>query len=188
MPEPQSPSPWILRFAPLVPTGAAVLDLACGTGRHTRLFLARGHPVTALDRDVAGLADLAGRPGLEILRADLEDGTPWPLAGRTFAAVVVTNYLWRLLFPHVLAAVAADGILLYDTFALGHEAYGHPRNPDFLLRPGKSIDAVRGRLQIVAYEHGYLDAPRPMVKQRICAVRSEQAVALRPSRAFSEGL
>jgi SAM-dependent methyltransferase len=180
MPGDGAPSPWIARFAPLVPAGAAVLDLACGRGRHTRLFLARSHPVTALDRDVGGLADIAGRPALGIVQADLEDGTPWPLAGRRFAAVVVVNYLWRPLFPYILDSVAANGVLLYDTFALGHAAYGHPRNPGFLLRPGELIDAVRGQLQIVAYEHGYLDAPRPMVKQCICAVRSEQAVPLRP--------
>ena len=65
--EPRPPSPWIVRFAPLVPAGAPVLDLACGGGRHTRLFLARGHPVTALDRDLGGLEDVAGQRGLEIV-------------------------------------------------------------------------------------------------------------------------
>ena len=178
MPEPQSPSPWILRFAPLVPAGAPVLDLACGSGRHARLFLTRGHPVTALDRDVSGLADIAGQQGLEIVQADLEDGSPWPLAGRRFGAVVVVNYLWRPLFPDIIATVGAGGVLLYETFAAGNEAYGPPSNPDFLLRPGELLEAVRGELQIVAYEHGYLDQPRPAVQQRICAVRSDRPVTL----------
>jgi SAM-dependent methyltransferase len=169
-----------LRFASLVPAGAAVLDLACGSGRHARLFLARGHPVTALDRDVGGLADIAGQPGLEIVQADLEDGSPWPLAGRRFGAVVVTNYLWRPLFPQFMASVAVDGVLLYETFAIGNQDYGRPSNPDFLLQPGELIDLVQGRLQIVAYEHGYLEQPRPAIKQRICAVRSDRPVALRP--------
>ena len=178
MPEPRTPSPWILRFAPLVPAGAAVLDLACGSGRHARPLLARGHPVTAVDRDLSGLEDIAGQPHLELVQADLEDGSPWPLPGRRFGAVVVVNYLWRPLFPQILESVATDGILLYETFAVGNEVYGRPDNPDFLLRPGELIELVQGRLQIAAYEHGYLGQPRPAIKQRICAVRADRPVAL----------
>lgn len=173
-----SPFTWIVRFAPLVAAGAPVLDLACGKGRHTRFFLARGHPVIAVDIDVSGLDDLADHQSLEILRADLEDGSPWPLPGRRFGAVVVTNYLRRPLIPHIIEAVDAEGLLLYETFAVGNEAYGRPTNPDFLLRPGELLDLARGRLQIVAYEHGCLEKPRPMVKQRIAAVRREPPVAL----------
>ena len=155
-----------------------MLDLAAGGGRHTRLFLARGHRVTALDRDVSGLQDLRALPDCEVVQADLEDGSPWPLADRRFGAVVVTNYLWRPLFPHIVAAVDSAGVLLYETFAVGHEAYGPPRNPNFLLRPGELLEAVRGELQIVAYEHGAKEEPRPAVIQRICALRSDRPVPL----------
>jgi SAM-dependent methyltransferase len=172
-----SPFPWVLRFAPLAAQGVRVLDLACGRGRHTRLFLERGHPVTAVDIDVSGLEDLRGHQGLEIVRADLE-GAPWPLAQRRFGLVVVTNYLWRPLFPLILAAVDDGGMLLYETFARGNEAYGRPTNPDFLLEPGELIERVHGVLQIVAYEHGCLERPRPAIKQRLCAVRAEQPVSL----------
>ena len=186
---PASPSAWIVRFAPLVSARAPVLDLACGQGRHTRFFLARGHPVTAVDVDVSGLEDLRGTPGLELLAANLEDGSPWPLAGRRFGAVVVVNYLWRPVFPDIIESVGLGGVLLYATFALGNEAYGRPTNPDFLLRPGELIERVQGRLQIVAYEHGYLERPRPMVRQRICALRREQpgAFGVDPAAASSAG-
>jgi SAM-dependent methyltransferase len=170
-------SDWIARFAPLARQGAPVLDLACGHGRHTRLFLERGHPVTAVDIDVSGLADLRGHPRLDVVQADLEQA-PWPLPGRGFGAVVVTNYLWRPLVPAIVDAVDDGGMLLYETFAVGNEAYGHPNNPDFLLRRGELIEAVRGRLQIVAYEHGRVDRPRPAVKQRLCAVRTDRLVSL----------
>jgi SAM-dependent methyltransferase len=173
-----APFPWIVRFAPLARAGAPVLDLACGSGRHTRFFLERGHPVTAVDVDLSRLQDLQGHLALEPVQADLEDGTPWPLPNRRFAVVVVTNYLWRPLFPMILDAVDAGGMLLYETFALGNEAYGPPRNPDFLLAPGELIEVARGRLQIVAYEHGSLERPRPAIKQRLCAVRTEQPVSL----------
>jgi hypothetical protein len=35
--------------------------------------------------------------------ADIEGG-PWPLAGRRFDAVVVTNYLWRPLLADAASA------------------------------------------------------------------------------------
>jgi len=163
-----APSPWVARFAALIPAGGAVLDVAAGAGRHTRLFLGRGHPVVAADRDTKPLADLAaGR--LEVVTADLE-AAPWPLPGRTFAGVVVTNYLHRPLFPALLAAVAPGGALLYETFAAGNERFGKPSNPDFLLRPGELLEVVRGRLRVIAYEDLEVTAPRPAMVQRIAAV------------------
>jgi SAM-dependent methyltransferase len=173
----REPSRWITRFAPLVRSGAVVLDLACGGGRHTRLFLARGHPVTAVDLDLTQLADLVGDQNVELIQVDLEQA-PWPLPGRRFGAVVVTNYLWRPLFRAILDAIDEGGVLLYDTFARGNEAYGRPTNPDFLLEPGELIEAVRGQLQIVAYEHGYLERPRPAIRQRLCAVRANRPAPL----------
>lgn len=160
----------MVRFAPRIPAGGAVLDLACGNGRHARFFRARGHPVCAVDRDDAALAPVRD-PGLELLAADLERAA-WPLPGRIFAGVVVTNYLWRPLLPAIVAAVAPGGVLVYETFARGHERYGRPRNPDFLLLPGELLDAVRGELEVVAYKHGPVGEPPHAVVQRICAVRT----------------
>lgn len=178
MPEITQPKPhagaesgWVLRFAGLVSPGGPVLDLACGGGRHTRLFLGLGHPVTAVDRDLAGVADLTGTGGLEPVRADLEDGSPWPLPGRRFAAVVVTNYLHRPLLPQLPGLLQPGGLLLYETFAVGNAAYGRPADPDYLLRPGELLDVLRPALDIVAYEHGLIRRATPAVVQRICAVR-----------------
>ncbi len=168
---PSRPSAWVRRFAPLVPAGGAVLDLACGCGRHSRLFLAAGHPVTAIDRDTSGLADLAGQDGLEAIAADLEDGRPFPLAGRRFAGVVVTNYLHRPLLPALVDAVAPGGLLIYETFARGNERFGRPSNPDFLLEPGELLEALRGRLRVLAYEDLVVEEPKPAAVQRICARR-----------------
>lgn len=164
-----APSAWIRRFADLVPAGGRVLDLAAGGGRHGRFLGARGHVVTLLDRDVSGLADLAGRPDMEVLQADIEAG-PWPLRGRRFDAVVVTNYLWRPLMGEIVAAVAPGGALLYETFAMGNERFGRPRNPEFLLRPGELLEAVRGELEVRAYTHGEETDP-PAMRQKIAAVR-----------------
>ncbi|MCC6467926.1 MAG: class I SAM-dependent methyltransferase [Alphaproteobacteria bacterium] len=163
------PSAWVVRFADLAPRAGAVLDLACGGGRHARLFLARGHRVTAVDIDTGGVADLAGDPRIEILAADLENA-PWPLEGRMFAGVVVTNYLWRPLLPRIVAAVAPGGALIYETFARGNERFGKPSNPDFLLAEGELLRAVEGRLRVVAYECLEVTEPKPAMVQRIAAV------------------
>jgi SAM-dependent methyltransferase len=164
-------SPWIHRFAGLVPAGGRVLDVACGGGRHTRFFLGRGHPVTVVDRDTSGVKDLQDKPGVEILEYDLEVGAPWPFAGRTFEGVVVTNYLWRPILPDIVAAVAPGGALLYETFARGQEQFGHPHNPDFLLTPGELPDAVREALRVAAYEDLIVEEPDLKAVQRIAAVR-----------------
>ena len=146
-----------------------MLDVACGGGRHARYFAAQGHPVQAVDRDEATLNALRGVSGVMIACADLESG-PWPFTGRTFDAVVVTNYLHRPLFPQLLDAVAPGGFLIYETFALGNARYGRPANANFLLKPGELLERVRGRLTVVAYEDLYVDLPKPAMVQRICAV------------------
>ena len=88
-----------------------------------------------------------------------------------FAGVVVTNYLWRPILPKVVDLVAPGGLLIYETFARGNEAYGRPRNPDFLLRPGELIEAVRGRLTVIAYGQQTVAEPKPAVVQHIAARR-----------------
>jgi SAM-dependent methyltransferase len=160
-----APSPWVRRWAHLVRPGGTVLDLACGSGRHVRWLAAQGFAVTGVDRDDAALAAL--QPLGETRVADLENG-PWPLAGRRFDAVVVTNYLWRPRFPELLATLADDGVLIYETFADGNAALGRPSRPDFLLQRGELLRLAAG-LTVVAYEDGRLDDP-PRCVQRLAAL------------------
>lgn len=164
-----SPSAWARRWASLVGKGGAVLDVACGGGRHARFFAGLGHPVDAVDRDPAAIAALSGVTGVTALCADIEGG-PWPYAGRSYAAVVVTNYLHRPLFPQLRAALAPGGVLIYETFGTGNEAYGRPANPEFLLRPRELLDLAGAEAHVLAYENGYVDQPKPAVVQRICAI------------------
>ena len=162
------PSPWIVQWAGLVTAGTAVLDVAAGGGRHTRFFADRGHRVTAVDRDVSALAD---HPDVEIVQADLEDGSPWPLPGRAFGAVIVTNYLHRPLFPALLDALMPGGVLLYETFMEGNERFGRPSNPEFLLKDGELLELVRGGFSVVAYEARMISEPKMAMVQRIAARR-----------------
>ena len=164
-----APSDWVRRFAPLAPAGE-VLDLACGSGRHARLFAQLGHPLLAVDRDPDALAAASGA-GITTLQADLEvEGAAWPFEAGRFAGIVVTNYLHRPLMAQLCASLAPGGVLIYETFALGNEAFGKPSNPAFLLRPGELLEiAAAGGLNVLAYEDGIVTTPKPARVQRLCA-------------------
>lgn len=167
-----NPSPWVLRFAPLIAKGGRVLDLACGGGRHSLHLVALGFSVEAVDRDEQAIAALRARePLIQARVADLEGG-PWPYYGQAFDGIVVTNYLFRALLPQLMNALDYRGVLIYETFMVGNERFGKPSNPAFLLRPGELLDVLRPKLNVVAFEQGEIAAPRPAVVQRICATRA----------------
>ncbi len=168
----EAPSPWIQRWSHLIAPASAVLDLACGAGRHMQYLNGLGHRVLGVDRSEEALV-AAGAWG-KTLQVDIENG-PWPLTDQTFGAVVVTNYLWRPLWPQILASVHSGGVLLYETFAQGHETVGRPSRADFLLTHGELLQvAAQGGLRVVAYEDGFLDTPERFV-QRLAAVREAPA-------------
>jgi SAM-dependent methyltransferase len=168
------PSVWVQRFAPLVPAGE-VLDLACGYGRHSRLFAAAGHPVLAVDRESEALATI-DETNITALQVDLENGNPWPFEKNRFSGIVITNYLYRPLFPFIFDSLADDGVLIIETFAVGNGQFGKPSNPDFLLMPGELLSlagSYQGApLHTIAYEDGFISQPQPAMIQRVCLAKS----------------
>ena len=128
-----------------------------------------GHALVGVDRDEQAIAAVSGLG--EAIQADIENAA-WPLVGRRFGAVVVTNYLWRPAWSYILSSLAPDGVLIYETFASGNETVGKPSRPDFLLQPGELLSRCAG-LHIVAYESGFLNNPERFV-QHIVAVRTSK--------------
>jgi SAM-dependent methyltransferase len=159
-----APSGWVERWAAVIAPGA-ILDVACGSGRHARFLAGLGYSVTAVDREPQVIESV------RFLQADLEDGSPWPLPGERFQGIVVANYLHRPLFPVLADSLAPGGVLIYETFMLGNERYGKPSNPAFLLRPGELWQAFGG-LHVVAFEQGTVAEPKAATIQRLCAVRA----------------
>ncbi|GAO37490.1 SAM-dependent methyltransferase [Sulfuricella sp. T08] len=163
-----APSEWVVRCAPLIRSGGRVLDVACGTGRHTRFLIQAGFKVEAVDRDVSALAFL---PGVVARQADLE-GEPWPYSAGELDGIVVTNYLYRPLFLHLFEALAVGGVLIYETFSEGNQRLGRPRNTDYLLKSGELLEQVKARLEVNDYEELCVLGNNRAVVQRICAVKA----------------
>ena len=163
-------SPWVRRFAPTIPKTGVVLDLACGAGRHSALLASLGLTVLAVDRDISALKLLNAAP-IQAQEFDLE-GSDWPLLGKQFSGIVVTNYLYRPFLDELPKMLCENGVLIYETFADGNAQFGKPSNPNFLLKPGELLAlAQRSGLKVIAYEDIYLDQPKPAMVQRICAVK-----------------
>jgi len=167
-------SDWLTRWAHLLPPGGRVLDLACGAGRHAHWLALRGMRVTAVDRDPAALLTLRSNwpanaePPEAVMEADIENHA-WPLAGQRFDGIVITNYLWRPLWPHVLACLSPGGVYMHETFAHGNATVGKPSRPDFLLQPGELLRVCQD-LRVVAFEDGFCQHPDRYV-QRVVAMR-----------------
>ena len=187
-------SPWVRRFLPLIPKNQGpVLDLACGNGRHSRLLLDAGYDVWSLDKDAALLAPLESL-GARCFQFDLEaknhetndaGKVHWPFDANTFAAIIVTNYLYRPLLSTLTSSLKERGILIYETFAVGNEVFGRPKNPDFLLAPGELIqqflsqsNADVRKNHCISYEHGEISDPKRAVVQRICLRSVSAALAI----------
>ena len=158
----REPAAWLAANVDLLPPGGTILDVASGAGRNA-LFLARqGWRVHAVDHDAAALAELshaAERAAVSDLITteciDLEaDGVV--LGSRRYAGVVVVNYLHRALMPAIVDALAAGGVLIYETFTIAQASRGRPSNPAFLLQPGE-LPRLVSQLRIIRSREGEFD-------------------------------
>jgi 2-polyprenyl-3-methyl-5-hydroxy-6-metoxy-1,4-benzoquinol methylase len=168
-------SDWVQAHASKIKAGGRVLDYACGSGRHTVWLAKQGFQVMAIDRDLASLQQIkSNHPDLAIQTEaiDLETDV-WPLEHSShlgqFDAVIVTNYLHRPSLQKLTNLLNSEGVLIYETFAIGNEAFGKPSNPDFLLTPNELL-GFASNMRILAYEDLTVTKPKPACVQRVCAV------------------
>ena len=154
----------------MIPKAGAVLDLACGEGRHSFLLAELGYSVLTVDQDI-GKIEQGTNPLINPKALDLEQDI-WPLEDVRFSGIVVTNYLYRPHLDRLPEMLEENGVLIYETFAQGNEQFGRPSNPNFLLKTGELLDlAQRHGLRVLAYEDIYQDKPKPAMIQRLCALK-----------------
>ena len=166
----KKPNKWIECYSSLIPSGKGVLDLACGSGRHTGMLLHKGYQVTAVDIDIDLIKQNFSNKKLDIVKCDLEGLSSWPFGKNTFWGIIVVNYLHRPLYSKIMESLEKGGVLVYQTFADGHSQYGKPKNPDYLLKRGE-LKKVFDSMRIMSYQHGYLSYPSPSIVQIICFVK-----------------
>jgi SAM-dependent methyltransferase len=124
-----------------------ILDLACGSGRNGLYLIENGVKVTFADvnstaiEQVQQLASMAkNKQRADFWSIDFEQEGVSPLAGKSFAAIIVFRYLHRPLFEQIKHAILPNGIIIYETFTSAQAQFGRPKNPDFLLKRGELVD------------------------------------------------
>ena len=88
-------SKWVRRFYDQIPKNGLILDLAGGSGRHTRCLTQKGFKLFLLDNDIAKAKHLQDVENIVLMEYDLEDGSALPFPKSSFQGIVVTNYLYR---------------------------------------------------------------------------------------------
>ena len=150
-----------------------VLDVAAGSGRNALFLARRGNAVDAIDISFTGLHSAcaaATAQGLVVraLQADLED---FPLPIARYDAAINIRYLQRALFAPLQRAVKPGGIILFETFLIDQQAFGHPRNPAHMLQHDELRRAFAG-CEILVYSEGLVHgAEGPAYVARLLARR-----------------
>ncbi len=151
-----------------------MLDLACGRGRHAIAAAEAGLPSVGLDRDATRLAELAAlararQLPLHAVRTDLETPHGIPVKPASCGAILVFRFLFRPLSHAIGEALAAGGLLIYETFTIHQKSLGYgPVNADFLLRDGE-LRARFADLEILEHWEGVTSGDRPEALARLSA-------------------
>jgi rhodanese-related sulfurtransferase len=162
----------LARFRGSVPQGPAA-DIAAGAGRDAVWLALQGFEVEAWDYDAKALANavsLAARYGvpLRTVLCDLEhDASALPES--RFALLTCFRFLHRALLPRLAAALLPGGVLIYETYRIGQERFGRPKNRRYLLDNGELAAAFAG-LEILFSEEP--DPSEGPITSRLVARRS----------------
>ena len=126
------------------------LDLACGKGRHSLYLSSLGFSVISVDYNEENLNCFKGK-NITKLNKDIENKKNWPLKKIKFDLIIVTNFLNRSIFPLITKSIKKGGYLIYETFGEGHQKFGKPKNPDFILN-SKELLTLCSSMELIVYE------------------------------------
>lgn len=141
-----------------IPRGRA-LDIATGKGRNAIFLAEQGFDVVAIDVSPVALAEArkrAAEKALSILwqQGDLEQ---IELPKTTYDLIVSFNYLQRSLIPQIKAALKPGGHAVFETYLIGQEVIGNPKNPAYLLRHNELLEQFRD-FRVLWYREGKFSA------------------------------
>lgn len=153
--------------APLLPSCANIIDIACGSGRNGFELARQGHHVTYLDKDPDALDTIINtQSDATTIQADLECDSGYQLPSNQFDAVLVFRYLHRPLFNSIVDAIKPGGLIIYETFNWQQANIGRPRNPNFLLTDNELCHRFSAFTQH-HYFQGYCSTQQAYISQYI---------------------
>ncbi|WFE68702.1 methyltransferase domain-containing protein [Thiomicrospira sp. R3] len=124
----------------LQPKFKHALDLGCGGGRDAIYLAQQGWQVSAIDEQqrvlncATALAELH-HVKVDWLKKDLRK--PASLPKESFDLIMMIRFLDRDLFEFMRKHCRSDGYVLIQTFVQGVDAFGSPKNPNYILRFGE---------------------------------------------------
>ena len=143
-----------------------LLDFASGNGRNCIPLSKKNIVVTAIDKDQEKLNKYKSLKNINTICFDLETKKEWPLAKEYYDVIMVVNYLHRPKIKNLINFLKKDGYLLYETFSLGHEKYGSPTNPNFLLKNRELLDIFSQKLLPLSFYDGVIKGKNISIKQK----------------------
>ena len=123
----------VKEYAPLV-KGKDALDIACGTGRHSKYLANMGFRVDALDISPIALKSLDGIENITTKEVDFDT---YKLQKDRYDLIVCVNFLKRELFSQIYQALKDNGIFIFESFIYHPNNTKAPSNRSFLLEKGE---------------------------------------------------
>lgn len=145
----------VQRFAPLMPAGKPVIDVAMGTGRDLAFLGTFEFPLVGLERSREAIKlarQSMEKKGFEI-NAVLGDAGHLPFGPSSAGAVLVFYFLIREIMEELVRVLAPGGLLVYETFLKRQNEIDRPRNPQYLLDDGELLSYFSS-LELLFYEEG----------------------------------
>ena len=143
-----------------------LLDFASGDGRNCIPLSKKNIVVTAIDKDQEKLNKYKSIENINTICFDLETKEKWPLLKEYYDVIIVVNYLYRPKIKELINLLKKNGFLFYETFSLGNEKYGLPKNPNFLLKDRELLDVFSNELLPLSFYDGQLKDGKVTIKQR----------------------
>jgi SAM-dependent methyltransferase len=172
------PSPWAIERCLAIPSGALIVDIAGGSGRHALALAREGRAVVVVDFVAAAVAAAVAR-STRVLGI-VADVAACPIRDGSVDAILCVSFLDRSLFAMFATLLRPGGTLVYETFTRDHldvvargKARG-PRSSEYLLHRGE-LPRLVAPLEVREYDERLIvDAAGERHVARVVALKHSQ--------------